>query len=122
MSTKDLLSTTQRIIKCAVPVIVLFAIVHIMLLICGVDEIYSEIFHESVGLILLLIAASIFHLCKLMKAMIWYKYAVELCIIFQRNLGLFGEYVGVARWIMLFVGIVLLAWLALNRCKAQDLQ
>ena len=112
MTTKQLLRTAQRIIKIAVPIIAISCIIHIIMLLCGIDEICSEIFTETVGTLLLLISARIFGLCIAIKSLICYKYAVELCVILQRSYQIFGSYVDIARLLMLGVGIALLILLS----------
>lgn len=106
---KQLLRTEQRLIKLSIPIIVVCCIIHIILLIAGIDEIFTEIFHETISAVMLMIAASVFHLCRLFKCLIAYKYAVEICVILQRNISIFGDYITPARWIMLLIGVALVS-------------
>lgn len=108
METFKMLRLEQKLIKTFIPIIALLACVHIALLLFGIDEIWTEVFHESVGCAMLLIAANVFKLCMRFKLLIFYKFAVEMCIIFQRGMCIFGENVTIIRLIMLIIGFVLI--------------
>lgn len=68
------------------------------------------------GLILLLRANKLFHLCFVHKIMLLHSFAVYLCCVFQAYFG-FGILLHPMRYLMFTLGVLLTIQLIVQRCK-----
>ncbi len=89
---------------------------HVIFLILGVHEAFT-VSVSIVLLVALLILMSVkFHYCALHKSLILYMSLVTGCICIQK-VGGFGESLTGTRWVVLIVGVFLIA-LSFYKCKS----
>lgn len=58
-------------------------------------------------MLILYMCTYVLKLCRLARYILIYNYVVSNCIYVQKNFELFGEYLNLARWIVMLCGLVI---------------
>ena len=112
---KKLLKIIQALIKYTVGVGLLSKILHVFLLLIGINEPFTEWFFgfSLLGFIMLMCSSYALRLCSVFRFALVYNFLVDQCTILQRNYHLFGES-QIPRMIVLGIGITLAILIFIN--------
>lgn len=91
------------------PICTLILAIHVGFLLVGITLPFTECLVDSslLGGLLMVISSTLFDMCRLHKAGVWYTIATTACIEFQRWVG-FGVMLTPMRWIMFIIGVILI--------------
>lgn len=110
MSTR-LFMLLQELIKIFVVLAGLLLTIHIGMLILGYDPFWAEWLcgFSVFGFVMLFIASYLLKLCNLFRAFLIFDFVADQCIVFQREVGIFGDYIDIARMVMFATGASLVS-------------
>lgn len=113
-------NVTVKTLKFLPVVAALMSVIHVAFLLLGINEVYTEIVVICGGFYVVHRFSHTLHFCVLHKLLIYYSYTMMCCVWWQRHGLGFGEYLHIARQIMLIIG-VLFIFLAIikRRCCSE---
>lgn len=92
-------------------VVAVLMVFHIGCLLCGINEVVTEIATVCCGFYVVYCLSRALGFCGVHRALIYYAYSVMVCIWWERFGGGFGDMLTEARCVMFTLGLILLSYL-----------